>query len=210
MKITKIAPYGADSKFYKIFLDGQYALSLPSEIIARFSLKEGMETSLEEIEALTQASLVRKARERLLYSLDRRLHSEKELRDKLKGKYSPKTIDLAINEIARLGLIDDEKFATAFCKERMTVNKKGPYLVLCELYKKGVDKSLAKEVVDRVFGEGENEFESALAAAQKYKNDLDSPKGKQRLYGALMRKGFSYCTVKEVMRRLCSEIEFED
>ena len=210
MKITKIAPYGANSKFYKIFLDGQYALSLPPEIIVRFSLKEDMETSLEEIETLTQAALVRKARERLLYSLDRRLHSEKELRDKLYRNYSPKIIDLAISEVARLGLVDDERFAEAFCKEKMTVNKKGPHLVLCELYKKGVDKNLAKEVVDRVFSEGENELEGALAAAQKYKKDLDTPKGKQRLYGALMRKGFSYSIVKEVMRTLCSEIEFED
>ena len=49
-----------------------------------------------------KAALVKRARERLLYCLDRRLHSERELRDKLYGKYSPDIIDSAIYEIASL------------------------------------------------------------------------------------------------------------
>jgi len=208
--ITKIVPYGTKNNFFKIYADGQYCISLPTEIIRRFSLKEGGEIDPEKIEELSKAALVRRARERLLYSLDRRLHSEKELRQKLVRDYSPKIIDLAIAELEKLSLIDDEKFARAFCKERMRVNKKGPYAVLMELYQKGVDRDLAKAVVDEVYKNDDAEYSSALSAAQKYSRELDTPKGKQRLYAALCRKGFSYGVVKRVMRTLCEEIEFED
>ena len=210
MKITKIAPCGAKSSFYKIFADGQYAVSLPAEIISRFDLKEGGEIDVYRIAELSKAALVRRARERLLYSLDRRLHSEKELRQKLARDYPPDVIDLAVAELDRLGLINDEAFAHAFAEQRLKVNKKGPYAVLQELYQKGVDRETAKMVVDEVFSEDDGEINAALAVAQKYKSEIGTPKGKQRLYSALCRKGFSYSTVKEVMRSLCSEIEFED
>ena len=210
MKITKIVSYGTKNKFFKIYAGGQYTISLPAEIIARFSLKEGSEIDVDEIEKLTEAALVRRARERLLYSLDRRLHSEKELREKLARDYSKRIIDLAIAEISKLGLINDEAFARAFCEQRMNVNKKGPYMVLQELYKRGVERELAKAVVDEIYGQDDGEMKSALAAAQKYKKELDTPKGKQKLFAALCRKGFSYGTVKKVMRSLCEQIEFED
>jgi len=210
VKITKIAPCGAKSSFYKIFADGQYAVSLPAEVISRFDLKEGGEIDVYRIAELSKAALVRRARERLLYSLDRRLHSEKELRQKLVRDYPPDVIDLAVAELDRLGLINDEAFARAFAEQRLKVNKKGPYAVLQELYQKGVDRETAKIVVDEVFSEDDGEINAALMVAQKYRSEIGTPKGKQRLYSALCRKGFSYSTVKEVMRSLCSEIEFED
>ena len=211
MKITKIAPCGAKSSFYKIFADGQYAVSLPAEVISRFDLKEGGEIDVYRIAELSKAALVRRARERLLYSLDRRLHSEKELRQKLVRDYPPDVIDLAVAELDRLGLINDEAFARAFAEQRLKVNKKGPYAVLQELYQKGVDHQTAKEVIDELFAEGDGQLEAARAVSSKYLKNIDTPQGKQRLYAALARRGFNYSVIKQVMREACDNLEeFEE
>ena len=210
MIVTKIEAYGGKSRFSKIFADGEYLISLPPELIERFSLKVGSQIDENEIKEMSEAALTRRARERLLYSLDRRLHSEKELRDKLRQNYPPQIIDAAIGELARLGLVNDEAFARAFAEQRLHVNKKGPYAIQSELILKGVDKQLARSVVDELTGEGDDEYKSALSVAQRYKKDLSDPKGKQRLYSALARRGFSYSVVKRVMQEMCDITYFED
>ncbi|MBQ8868099.1 MAG: regulatory protein RecX [Oscillospiraceae bacterium] len=210
MIVTKIEAYGGKSKFSKIFADGEYIISLPPELIERFSLKVGVEIDQAELKKLSEAALVRRARERLLYSLDRRLHSEKELRQKLRQNYPPQIIDAAISELSRLGLVNDEAFARAFAEQRLHINKKGPYAIVSELILKGVDKQLARAVVDELTSDCDDEYKSALAVAQRYKKDLDTPKGKQRLYGALARRGFSYSVVKRVMQEAADITYFEE
>ena len=208
MKITSIEPYNSSKGFFKIFVDGEYQISLHKSIIEKFSLKEGEEIEDSLLSSLDEAAQVRRARERLLYSLDRRLHSEKELRQKLFRDYPPKIIDAAIDELKKLGLVDDRAFALWFADQRKRVNKKGPYAVRQELILKGVSKDVAREAVDEAFSDEDDELASALAVAEKYKNDLDTPKGKNRLYGALARRGFGYGVIKKVMQTLCSDLEY--
>ena len=210
MTVTKIEAYGGKSKFSKIFADGEYLISLPPELIERFKIEVGAQIDEAELKKLSEAALVRRASERLLYSLDRRLHSEKELREKLRQNYPLHIIDAAIDELSRLGLVNDEAFARAFAEQRLHINKKGPYAIVSELVLKGVDKMLARRVVDELTCESDDEYTAALAVAEKYKKDLDTPKGKQRLYGALARRGFSYSIVKKVMNEMAKVTYYED
>ena len=210
MTVTKIEAYGGKSKFSKIFADGEYLISLPPELIERFKIEVGAQIDEQEIKNLSEAALIRRARERLLYSLDRRLHSEKELREKLRQNYPPHIIDAAIAELSRLGLVDDEAFARAFAEQRLHINKKGPYAIVSELILKGVDKMLARRVVDELTSDCDDEYTAALSVAEKYKKDLDTPKGKQRLYAALARRGFGYSVVKKVMQEVCNVTYYED
>jgi SOS response regulatory protein OraA/RecX len=73
---------------------------------------------------------------------------------------------------------------------------------------KGVSRDIAREAVDEIFSDEDEEFSSALAVAEKYKKDLDTPKGKNRLYGALSRRGFGYGVIKKVMQTLCSDLDY--
>lgn len=204
MKITKIEP-SKKKGFKRIYIDGEFFMSVADETVARRLLYENKEIGEDEIPELSKSVLVRRARERLLYALDRRLHSEKELREKLKRDYPPDIIDAAIGELDSLGLINDEAFARAFCEHRKESLKKGPYAIRQELILKGVSRDIIELVLDEIFCDEDSEFESAKEAARKYQNDLDSPKGRQRLFAALTRKGFSYSVIKRVMHSLCDE-----
>ena len=181
-------------------------MSLADEIVASRLLYEGKEIGEEEIPELSRSVLIRRARERLLYALDRRLHSEKELREKLKRDYPPEIIDAAINELDSLGLINDEAFARAFCENRKESLKKWPYAIRQELILKGVSRDIIDAVLDEAFCDEDDELELAKIVARKYQNDLDTPKGRQRLFAALTRRGFSYTVIKMAMRALCDEI----
>lgn len=204
MKITKIEP-SKKKGFSRIYLDGQFFMSVADETVARRLLYEGKQIGEDEIPELSKSVLVRRARERLLYALDRRLHSEKELREKLKRDYPPDIIDSAINELDSLGLIDDEAFARAFCEHRKQSLKKGPYAIRQELILKGVSRDIIDPIIDEFFCDEDDEFESAKEVSRKYQNDLDTPKGRQRLFAALNRKGFSYGVIKRVMHSVCDE-----
>lgn len=151
--------------------------------------------------------LVHRARERLLYALDRRLHSERELREKLYSKYPEDIIDSAIEELTELGLIDDFKFALAFAQNRKEVKNKGPYLVKSELLSKGVDRETADEAIKSVFNSEDDEIESAKRVLEKYRNVLDSQNGRQKAYAALIRKGYSYSTAKTAFREFLEDEE---
>lgn len=180
-------------------------MSVADETVARRLLYENKEIGEDEIPELSKSVLVRRARERLLYALDRRLHSEKELREKLRKDYPPDIIDAAIGELNSLGLIDDEAFARAFCEHRKETLKKGPYAIRQELILKGVSRDIIDSVLSEAFCDEDEQFESARAVSQKYIKDLDTPKGRQRLFAALTRKGFSYDVIKRVMRSVCDE-----
>lgn len=152
--------------------------------------------------------LVKRAKERLLYCLDRRLHSERELRDKLYSKYPPDIIDDAINALAQLGLIDDLRFAIAFSEHRKDTQKKGPYKIRQELFSKGVNKDIIDEAISTVFSDENEQIDSAVLVAEKYINVLDTEEGKRRCFAALVRKGFSYSVAKTALARVCDcEIE---
>ncbi|MEE1279413.1 MAG: RecX family transcriptional regulator [Oscillospiraceae bacterium] len=210
MKITKIEP-SKKKGFSRIYLDGQFFMSLADEVITRRALKVGNELSEEQVPELSRAALVRRARERLLYALDRRLHSEKELREKLWRDYPPDIIDAAIAELGRLGLIDNSSFARAFCEHRVNSLKKGPYAIRQELILKGVSREVIDAALSEVFSDEDEEYNAARKAAEKYQSDIDTPKGKRRAFAALTRKGFSYSVIKRVMRELCDGFEeFED
>lgn len=204
MKITKIEP-SKKKGFKRIYIDGEFFLSVADETVARRLLYENKEIGEDEIPELSKSVLVRRARERLLYALDRRLHSEKELREKLKRDYPPDIIDAAINELDSLGLIDDEAFARAFCEHRKEALKKGPYAIRQELILKGVSRDIIDAVLDECFCDEDEEYSSALSVSRKYQKDLDTLNGRQRLFAALTRKGFGYSVIKRVMRSLCDE-----
>ncbi len=206
MKITKIQP-SKKRGFLRIYIDGEFLTSLSEETVFKFSLKEDMEITEQQIPQLSKAVLIRRARERLLYSLDRRLHSQKELREKLARDYPPDVIAAAIEELEGLGLVDDEAFARAFCEHRALTLKKGPYAIKKELFFKGVDRQIVDRVVDEFFCDEDSEISAARALAQKYSSELDTQKGRARAFNALIRKGYSFDTANKVIREISEEID---
>jgi regulatory protein len=123
--------------------------------------------------------------------LGQRLHSERELRQKLYQRgCEPAEIDGAISRVRDLGYLDDAAFAQALTTHR--ARGRGPALIAAELAAKGVDRELAKKAVASI------DRQELVAAARRLA--LRARPGDSRSTAAkLFRRGFPVEIVREAL-----------
>ena len=68
---------------YHLFIEEEYALTISAEVLAETGLAVGQQITPQRLDEIRQICDRRRARERALYLLESRSHSEKELYDKL-------------------------------------------------------------------------------------------------------------------------------
>lgn len=131
-----------------------------------------------------------------------RARSEAELRQRLdRNGYPPHVTDHTLATLMRLNLLDDRDFARGWVASRPG---RGPARLKQELRAKGVDRSLAEEVVADGFAD-DGEFDAALAVACRAARGRELPLEKNELLRVrrlLQRRGFSYTVIGRVCARL--------
>lgn len=151
--------------------------------------------------------------ERIYRLISLRQRSEKEIRDyfkiknlkaKIKDKelYSELVVETTIQKLKELRLVDDEQFARSWVESRS--RKKGMRVIRQELFQKGI----SREIIEKVYSE-QGTVDSELETAEKLLEkklriwkDLEPQKFKQKAYDFLMRRGFEYEVVKDVVEKL--------
>jgi regulatory protein len=203
-KITQIAFQQKRKNRCSIFLDDEFAFGLDQDIVLQFGLKKGDQLTEQQIEEILLNEEKKKARDRALNFLSYRDRSEKEIRTKLKDVgYDENIIDWVIGELKRLKFLDDERFAQSYVQTQMITRPVGEYFLKRELKQKGVDEELIEQTVEKAYEE-KDQFSVALELAQqrkkRYKN-IDEMKAKKRVSDFLLRRGFSWDVVSEVMEQ---------
>lgn len=134
-----------------------------------------------------------------------RLRSEKEIRDKLKGKrYDIRISEELIAYFKRLGYINDREFARMWMNDRLS-KPLGLKVIQWELKEKGVDS----EIIDELLREKKSAFNEAAMVKELALRRLDKLKRKnepvnkirQKLYAYLARRGFSGDVISEVINQ---------
>jgi regulatory protein len=200
--ITKIESQKKNPKRRSVFLDGKFAFGVDEEVASRLGLKKGENLTGQDLKQILLQKSENEAKDVALRFLSFRRRTEKEIRLKLqKRDFDEKTIKRTVEKLKEYDLINDLEFATAWVKERLEYKPRGKRLLRLELWKKGIKK----EIIDQVTGEFcRNEDKSALELLErikrKYKN-LDPQVAKRRMYGYLLRRGFSYETSKSAMKQ---------
>ncbi len=204
--ITKIESQKKNPKRRSIFLDGKFALGVDEEVVSRLGLKKGESVTGQDLKQILLQKNENEAKDVALRFLSFRRRTEKEIRLKLQKRgFDEKIIKRTIEKLKEYDLINDLEFATAWVKERLEYKPRGKRLLRLELWKKGIKK----EIIDRVTGElcGEEDksvLELLEKIKKKYKN-LDPQVAKRRMYGYLMRRGFTYDLINQVMRNSASK-----
>lgn len=146
-----------------------------------------------------------KAKSNAYILLRSRPRSESELRQRLKLKgYKEDIVALIIEDLRRTGDIDDEKFARFWVESRMHLNPAGDIVLRKELREKGVKDIIIEATLARK-AEQYDEYEVAFNMAQdKFERlkRLDGRKAVKRLYDFLIRRGFKYETVRDIVEKL--------
>lgn len=132
--------------------------------------------------------------------------SEAEIRKYLEKKeYAPDEIDHAIAQLHEYKLISDIQYAQAFVKAKPG---NGKYLLKQKLRQRGIDQETAEEALQAI--SPEEEEQNAYSLLQKRLRGDTDKLAIQKAMQAVMRRGFSYDTVKAAVQRYNDEIEWED
>ncbi|MFH1247680.1 MAG: regulatory protein RecX [Candidatus Omnitrophota bacterium] len=129
-----------------------------------------------------------------------RLRSEQELlRRLLAKKYPESEVKKVILFLKEKGFVDDTIFARNWSNSRLR-KPFGLRRIRQELQFKGIDKKLIDEELERIKKDyPEQEIVSRIVKERLVKlKGIDPFKAKARLYGYLIRRGFSPDTIREV------------
>jgi regulatory protein len=182
----------------RVFVDGEFWAEIDAGMAVERGLREGVTLGLEELEEARVAGERALAMARALNFLGYRARSEKEVRDRLRRYgYGEETVGGVVGRLEELGYLDDEDFARLAAREK--ARRYGPRRVSAELRKSGVDAELARSVVDEEFGWRSEIDEARSSAARRY-NRGGSDAEARRVYGFLVRRGYSAEVCAEVAR----------
>jgi regulatory protein len=173
--------------------------------VAKHGLKSGLELSLELIQKLKDNDEKEYIYAKILNFLSYRPHSVKEVRDRL-YKYKVTERSAQDEHIVRLqesGYLDDLSFARWFIASRNASRPRSPRMLSQELLVHGVSKDIVSEVI--------NEVDSPTVTIHRILGKKwGSPRSlslaeRQKIHAYLMRQGFSWSDVSEVVKSWESE-----
>jgi regulatory protein len=217
-KITLIEPQKKKSERVNVFIDGQFAFGLSLELVYEKKLAIGQVLSEQQIIDLVQADQVEKLTNKSLRFLSFRPRSEKEIRDNLilaekrkrkeekseiENSLYEKSVEKVIEKLKKIDQVDDLEFARWWVEQRSRFNPRGAPIIKAELFKKGVDKEIINEVLNK---EGEEEL--ALKFLEKKKQFLkrmDKGEFKTKMTQVLVRRGFTWEVAKKAVDTLLEE-----
>ena len=186
---------------YALFCDEGFLFSVDEETLLRHHVAEGSVFSGEELMLLREASDYQRAKNKALELLGLRDHTRAELEQKLRRSFDEHTAALAVQNVAELGLIDDEACAERYAAELVERRGMSVKAAAQKLREHGVDRTLADEVLAK-YRDGEGERIASLISS-KYHAKLATPKGRQSVMAALARRGFSPSAIREAIKDGC-------
>lgn len=185
------------------FLGGEECF-LDNDIVLENGLSKGNEITEEFLEELKFSSDYKRAKSRAMWYLDRMDYTEKALFEKLvKAGFSKKASAAVLAKLCEFGLVNDRRFAERMA-ERLISNNISKREALNKMYLKGIPIDLAKEVL----GETESDEDAQIKALikGKYAYKLTTENGAQKVFAALVRKGFSYSSVRSALKQYIEEL----
>jgi regulatory protein len=182
----------------RVFVDGEYWAELDAGVAIECGLRMGAAFSWEELGRSRVAGERPVAMGRALNLLGYRARSEAEIRDRMgRYGYAGETIEAVVGRLEELGYLDDAEFARLKAREK--ARRYGPRRVSVELRNSGVGEELAREVVEEEFA-GRSEVGEARSAAARRYNGRGSDAEARRVYGFLVRRGYSAEVCAQVAR----------
>ena len=191
----------------RVVLSDQSEALLDNEVCAQKCLKVGMELDHIDLKRLKGESDYVRAKSRAVWYMDRMDHTEKGLYEKLvRAGFSKEACAKVVARFIEVGLIDDERFAANLAERLMAANVSKREAVQ-KMLQKGVPYDLAKRVLEDDQTDELTQIKNLIQ--KKYRTKLESENGGQKVFAALVRKGFSYSGVREALKSYIEESEDE-
>lgn len=198
MKINKITDLGQGR--HKITLEDDSAFVLYKKEMKKWEIAEGTCLSEEDFTSIKQDILLKRAKKRGLYLLEKQGRSKSNLMAKLQeGLYPDDVIEQAIVYIESFGYLNDENLARSMVESRRT--QKSYREIVAALQSKGIKQEIIGQVMEEHYHE-EYEKEAIQYLMNKKRIHLETitPQEKNKFFHYLARKGFFYDSIKGFLK----------
>lgn len=209
-KITAIKPQKRLGR-YNIFLDGKFALGLDENNLAASGLRLGQEIDEVALQELKQKGFEGKLLDKALRFLSFRPRSEHEVREYLTKKIpkaefptdkSTVEADSVVIKLKEMGLLADRSFALWWLEQRQSQGQPyGRRRISLELQQKGIERAVIDELTSGL-GAASELVPARKAALKKVRlySGLPERERRAKLTAYLMRRGFGWPTIKELLK----------
>ncbi len=213
MRITKIERQKKRRNRVSVFVDDQFIAGVSEETLLKARLRPGDQITKESLDSLTADETLFQAKESALRLLSYRPRSEKEIRNYLRTKeFSDENIDQVLSTLRASGMVNDREFAGAYIRNALTLRPVGRMLLRRKLLLLGIESRMVEDALNEEC-EPKDQLSAAEVVAEKIMRRVgkrgEPDKARSRLIAALLRKGFPYSIVKEVVAKQFSEASDE-
>lgn len=210
--ITKIGRQKNNPERYNIYLNDEYAFAVDESTLIKFGLMKGKTLEQFDIDEIAYEDEIAKAFNKALHFLSFQMRSEYEVKKKLLDAGHGEAVVLeAIRKLENLGFLNDATYSKALLETKKRTMKKGPRAIRQDLKKKGIDQSLQDEVLETFTHEEQLDIAMQLAEKEVRAGNRKTPtQVKQKIQDVLMRKGYSFSIVSDVLERIKLEREQDE
>ena len=186
-----------------VYLDDEYAFGL-SRIVAAW-LHVGQELSEEEIAELLADDALETAYQKSIKFIGYRIRTSSEVERHLRKKgIEPQVISRVQERLEANGLLNDKSFAKNWIENRNEFRPRSHRLLASELRNKGVNSEIIQDVIESTTPEDELAYSAAKKRIRRYEH-LEWQDFQHKLGSFLVRRGFSYSTIKPVVHQVWLE-----
>lgn len=185
---------------YLITVDDEFTFVLYKGELRIYKVNMLSEMTDDIFHEIMTVVLPKRAKLRLLNLLQKKSYTEKQLKEKLEEGYYPvDIIKIAIDYVKSYGYINDQQFATDYYEYYKSSKSKSA--MRRELIKRGIPNEYLEHLFELTEETADEEEIQIKRWLEKKHYSLEiSMKDKKKLYDFLMRKGYSFDKIKQVMK----------
>ena len=190
MKIVKYTRLASGK--YKVLFDNKKELILYENVIIDTNLLYKKEITSEEYNSLVSLNNYQDIYNKVIKYIGIRLRSKKEITDYLKKMdLSIEVVDDILNKLITNKYIDDERFSQAYIKDKYNFSNNGPYKIINELVKLGIDKDIAYTYTFDIITNEEEKINKLINKYVKSDKKHDWYYLRNKIYNNLINLGYS-------------------
>lgn len=189
-----------------IYADGDYLCTLPFDVVISADLYLGCEIQPDFKEKFAVLKDIKRAKDRAMIILSYRVHSKKELCDKLIAKeFDPDTAEIAVSELEESGFISDYDFALTYAESLIKRNY-GISQIKFKLQQKGIESAVIADICDELCEK--NDFTEIIynLICSKYSGfDFSQKKNRDKVMRFFASKGYEIPDIIEAVNMFENE-----
>ena len=190
MKIVKYTRLASGK--YKVLFNNKKELILYENVIIDTNLLYKKEITSEEYNNLVSLNNYQDIYNKVIKYIGIRLRSKKEITDYLKKMdLSIEVVDDILNKLITNKYIDDERFSQAYIKDKYNFSNNGPYKIINELVKLGIDKDMAYTYTFDIITNEEEKINKLINKYVKSDKKHDWYYLRNKIYNNLINLGYS-------------------